>query len=70
MNAVARAQLTYQNIIMYCSKLDTHYGDVIMSVMASKITSLTIVYLTVYSGADQRKYQSYASLAFERGIPR
>ena len=29
-----------------------------MGVMASQITSLTIVYSTVYSGADQRKHQS------------
>ena len=35
-----------------------------MTTMASQITSLTIVYSTVYSGADQRKYQSSASLAF------
>ena len=41
-----------------------------MSMMASQITSLTIVYSTVYSGADQRKYQSSASLAFVRGIHR
>ena len=47
-----------------------HYDDVIMSAMASQITSLTIVYSTVYSGADQRKYQSSASLAFVRGIHR
>ena len=47
-----------------------HYDDVIMSAMASQITSLTIVYSTVYSGADHRKHQSYASLAFVRGIPR
>ena len=46
-----------------------HYNDVIMSAMASQITSLTIVYSTVYSGADQRKHQSSASLAFVRGIP-
>ena len=39
-----------------------------MSVMASQITSLTIVYSTVYSGADQRKHQSSVSLAFVRGI--
>ena len=32
--------------------------------MVSQITSLTIVYSTVYSGADQRKHQSSASLAF------
>ena len=41
-----------------------------MSLMASQITSLTIVYSTVYSGADQRKHQSSASLAFVRGIHR
>ena len=45
-----------------------HYNDVIMGVIASKITSLTIVYPTAYSGADQRKHQSFASLAFVRGI--
>ena len=42
--------------------------DVIMSTMASQITSLTIAYSTVYSGTDKRKYQSSASLAFVRGI--
>ena len=47
-----------------------HYCDVITSTMASQITSGTIVYLTVYSGADQRKYQSSVSLAFVRGIHR
>ena len=45
-----------------------HYNDVIMSGMASQITSLTFVYSTVYSGAYQRKHQSSASLAFVRGI--
>ena len=39
-----------------------------MSVMASQITSLTIVYSTIYSSADQRKHQSSTSLAFVRGI--
>ena len=47
-----------------------HYNDVIMGAMASQITSLTIVYSTVYSGTDQRKHQSSASLAFARGIHR
>ena len=37
-------------------------------VMASQITSLTIIYSIVYSVADQRKHQSSASLAFVRGI--
>ena len=45
-----------------------HYNDVIMSSKASQITSLTIVYSTVYSDADQRKHQSSASLAFVQGI--
>ena len=35
-----------------------------MTTMASQITSLTIVYPTVYSDADQIKHQSSASLAF------
>ena len=48
----------------------SHYGDVIMGAIASQITSLTIVYSTVYSDADQRKHQSSASLAFVRGIHR
>ena len=47
-----------------------HYSDVIMRAMASQITSLTIVYSTVYSGADQRKHQRPASLAFVMGIHR
>ena len=33
-----------------------------MSAMVSQITSVSIVYLTVYSGADQTKHQSSASL--------
>ena len=47
-----------------------HYNDVIMSVIASQITSLVIVYSTVYSAVDQRKHQSSASQAFVRGIHR
>ena len=41
-----------------------HYSDVIMGAMVAQITSLTIVYSSVYSGADERKGQSTASLAF------
>ena len=40
-----------------------HYTDVIMTTMASQITSLTVVYSIVYSGGDQRKHQSSDSLA-------
>ena len=41
-----------------------------MSVIASQITSLMIVFSTVYLDTDQRKHQSSASLAFVRGIHR
>ena len=41
-----------------------------MGTMASQITSLTIVYSFVYSGADQSKHQSSASLVFVWGIHR
>ena len=47
-----------------------HDNDGIWGAMASQITSLTIVYSTVDSGADQRKHQSSASLAFVRWIHR
>ena len=49
---------------------EDHYDDVIMGAIASQITSLTIVYSTVYSDADQIKHQSSASLAFVRRIYR
>ena len=62
--------LTTCNIIIRKRFPCHHYGDVIMCVVASQITSLAIVYSTVYSDADQRKHQSSASLAFVRGIPR
>ena len=41
-----------------------------MGAIACQITSLTIVYSIVYSGADQRKHQSSPSLAFVQGIHR
>ena len=41
-----------------------------MGTMVSQITGLTIIYSSVYSGADQSKHQSSASLAFVRGIHR
>ena len=63
---VKRASLCCTDLrCIYC-----HYGNVTMASMASQITSLRIVYSTVYLGADQRKYQSSAWLAFVRGIHR
>ena len=53
-----------------------HYSDVIMSAMPSQISGVLIVYLTVCSGADQRKHQSSESLVCvreftgDRWIPR
>ena len=50
--------------------LHKHYNDVIMRTMTSQITCVQIVYSPVCSGADQRKQQSSAPLAFVRGIHR
>ena len=50
--------------------MEIHHDDVIMSAIASQVASLTIVYSTVYPGADQCKHQSSASLAFVWGIHR
>ena len=47
-----------------------HYDDVIMSAMASQITGVSIVYSSVCSGADQRKYQRSVFLTFVSGIHR
>ena len=55
------------------NKLKPRYredSEVIMGAMTSQITSLMIVFSTVYSGADQRKHQSSASLAFMPEIHR
>ena len=64
------ANPTLGKIIVSKQRFPNHYDDVTMNLMATQITSLTIVYSTVYSGADQRKHQSSASLAFVWGIHR
>ena len=48
----------------------SHYSDVIMSSRASQFTGVSIACSTVCSGADQRKHQSSALLAFVRGFHR
>ena len=70
-------RIAYQNTLRVrydvdggCCNNGNHYCDIIIGAMAAQITSPTIVYSTVYSGADQRKHQSSASLAFVRGIHR
>ena len=53
----------YSTFPLYANKHTwCHHSDIIMSTMASQFTSLRIAYSTVYSGADQRKHQSSASL--------
>ena len=59
--------LEFDNHCAGSSASISSYNDVIMGAIASQIT---IVYSIVYSDADQRKYQSSASLAFVRGIYR
>ena len=66
---IHNSTLNFSNVLTKYN-FSTHYSDVIMGMMASQITSLTIVCSTVYSGADQRKHQSLASLAFAQGIHR
>ena len=41
---------------IYGSRFFCHYGDLIMGAIASQITSLTIVYSTVYSDTDHRHH--------------
>ena len=53
-----------------CYIIRYHYSDVIVNAMASQIIGVAIVYWTFCSGADERKHQSSASLAFVRGIHR
>ena len=59
-----------RSLCLYKHDSHYHYCDAIMGIVAFQITSLTIVYTTVYSDADQSKHQSCASLAFVWGIHR
>ena len=43
---------------IHSKKNKHHYDDVIMTTIASQITSLTVVYSVVYSGADQRNIKA------------
>ena len=49
---------------------EKNYNDVIMNMMASQITGVFDCLLNHWFGADQRKHQSSASLAFVMGIHR
>ena len=69
-NALRMKTKSSKNVLWPSILFHPHYDDVIMIAMASQITSLTIVYSTVYLSTDERKYQSSASLAFVRGVHR
>ena len=49
----------YNQYQLQAGRLVAHYSDVIMSAMGSQIISFTIVYSTVYSGADQKKTSKF-----------
>ena len=57
--------ISLRSIEIHCNR----YSGVIMGAMASQITGVSIC-SSVGSGADQRKHQSSASLAFVRWIHR
>ena len=73
-NIAVRAEVPEINWLLNTSVWNMHkifyYSDVIMRAMASQINGVAIVYLTVCSGAYQRKHRSSVSLAFVRGIHR
>ena len=56
--------------VWVCGDVCHWYSDIIISATASQITNVSIVCSTVCSGADQRKNQISASLAFVRRINR
>ena len=70
--------LTSHRVTRKCTQQEfwIHYNYVPMGAMAYQITRLMVVYSSVYSGADERKHQSSASLALcgeftgDRWIPR
>ena len=65
------APIPYMNFISGSFQLiNSYYNNVIISAKAPQISGLMVIFSTVYSDADQRKYQSSASLAFVRGIHR
>ena len=73
-NIVYKSMVLPAQYLVICVRIGTkiciHYRDVIVDAMPSQITHVSIAYSTVCSNADQRKYQSTASLAFVRGIHR
>ena len=69
-----RRHPAHYDTAMACTALIHHYNHVIMSTIASQITSLTIVHSTVYPGAENIKAPRHWPLCGEftgdRWIPR
>ena len=65
--AASQTNMNLNKFVFYLV-ISLHCIGVIISVMVSQITSVSIVYSTVCSGANQRKHQSSASLALVREI--
>ena len=70
-----RAQATWTHSMLTCVCIRawiiivlSHYNDVVMSAVASRISSILMVCSAVCSDARWRKYQRSALLAFVRGI--
>ena len=55
--------------VKYCALMASHYSDIIMGAMASKITGVSIIYSTICSGTHQKKHQISVSLAFVSNSP-
>ena len=58
-----------KDVVLHCS-IFFKWNKLVRVRVRVQITSFTIVYSALYSGADQRKHQSSASPAFVRGIHR
>ena len=60
----------YWDMFLRVFYMINHYNDVIMGMIASQITSLMIVFSSVYLDTDQRKHQSSVLLSFVWGVHR
>ena len=69
-HSIAWPNVTWLACVPWVPAFAIHYCDVIMGAMTFQITGASIIYSTVCSDTDQRKQQSFTSLAFVKGIRR
>ena len=67
---IATGPRSHKTPVLFRCSSPPHSSDVIMGAMTSHITGVSVIYSTVCSGADQRKYQSFTSFVSVRGIHR